>query len=72
MILSDEQITFFDQQGYLFVNNAVPCAPDPVPNRHLGEGVRGEVSGHIRSTAFDTPLPQMSKAASFFDQQAQV
>jgi ectoine hydroxylase-related dioxygenase (phytanoyl-CoA dioxygenase family) len=51
--------------------DAVPCAPNPVPNRHQGEVVRGEVSGHIRSTPFDIPLPQMPQAASFFDQQAQ-
>ncbi len=51
--------------------DAVPCSPNPVPNRHQGEVVRGEASGHIRSTAFDIPLPQLPKAASFFDQQAQ-
>jgi len=51
--------------------DAVPCSPNPVPNRHQGEVVRGEASGHIRSTPFDIPMPQLPKAASFFDQQAQ-
>ena len=50
--------------------DAVPCSPNPVPNRHQGEIVRGVASGHIRSTPFDIPMPQMPKSASFFDQQA--
>ena len=51
--------------------DAIPCSPNPVPNRHQGEVVRGQVSGNIRSTPFDIPMPQMPQAASFFDQQAQ-
>jgi ectoine hydroxylase-related dioxygenase (phytanoyl-CoA dioxygenase family) len=51
--------------------DAVPCSPNPVPNGHQGEVVRGEISGHIRCTPFDIPMPQMPNAASFFDQQAQ-
>ena len=50
--------------------DAVPCAPNPVPNRHQGEIVRGVQTNHIRGTAFDIALPQMPTAASFFDQQA--
>ena len=50
--------------------DAVPCSPNPVPNQHQGEIVRGQASGRIRSAAFDIPLPQMPDTASFFDQQA--
>ncbi len=52
--------------------DALPCAPNPVPNRHQGEVVRGVRSNHIRTSPFDIPLPQMPTAASFFDQQARV
>jgi len=50
--------------------DAVPCAPSPVPCRHQGEIVRGTASGRIRAGRFDIPLPQMPASASFFDQQA--
>ncbi len=50
--------------------DAVPCSPNPVPNRHQGEVVRGRRSGNIRTTPFDIRLPQMPDKASFFDQQA--
>jgi len=50
--------------------DAVPCAPSPVPSRHQGEVVRGVATGRIRATRFDIPLPQMPRSASFFDQQA--
>jgi len=53
------------------VEDAVPCSPNPVPNKHQGEVVRGQKTDLIRSTPFDIPLPQMPKTASFFDQQAQ-
>jgi ectoine hydroxylase-related dioxygenase (phytanoyl-CoA dioxygenase family) len=51
--------------------DAVPCTPNPVPSHHQGEIVRGVKTNHIRSCAFDIPLPQLPKTASFFDQQAQ-
>ncbi len=51
-------------------DDAVPCSPNPVANRHQGEIVRGVESGRMRSTAFDIPLPQLPTTASFFDQQA--
>lgn len=50
--------------------DAVPCAPNPVPCRHQGEVVRGVATGRVRATRFDIPLPQMPRSASFFDQQA--
>ena len=50
--------------------DAVPCSPNPVPNLHQGEVVRGKRSGQIRSVPFDIPLPQMPEKASFFDQQS--
>ena len=50
--------------------DAIPCAPNPVPSRHQGELVRGRQSGRIRATRFDIPLPQLPGGASFFDQQA--
>lgn len=48
--------------------DALPCSPNPVPNRHQGEVARGRVSGKIRATAFDIPLPSVPQTASFFDQ----
>ena len=50
--------------------DAVPCSPNPVPNRHQGEVVRGVRTRRIRGGSFDIPLPQMPESASFFDQQA--
>jgi len=49
--------------------DAQPCSPNPVPNMHQGEVVRGRASGQIRATAFDIPLPQLPQSSSFFDQQ---
>jgi ectoine hydroxylase-related dioxygenase (phytanoyl-CoA dioxygenase family) len=50
--------------------DAVPCAPSPVPCRHQGEVVRGVATGRVRATGYDILLPQMPRSASFFDQQA--
>ncbi len=50
--------------------DAVPCSPNPVPNRNQGELVRGVSTHRIRCGDFDIPLPQMPESASFFDQQA--
>ncbi len=50
--------------------DAVPCSPNPVPNRNQGELVRGVRTYRVRGGEFDIPLPQMPEAASFFDQQA--
>lgn len=66
--LSEEPRTLFIT--VYSAEDAVPCSPNPVPNRHQGEVVRGRRSGQIRSVAFDIPLPQMPDKASFFDQQA--
>ncbi len=70
-ILNYEQRRLFEEQGYLLVVDAVPCTPNPVPSQHQGEVVRDVKTNHIRSSAFDIPLPQLPKTASFFDQQAQ-
>lgn len=50
--------------------DAVPCAPNPMPTRFQGLVVRGERTGRVRARPFDLKLPQMPETASFFDQQA--
>ncbi len=50
--------------------DALPCSPNPVPNRYEGLMVRGQRTGRIRSMAFELELPQLPTTASFFDQQA--
>lgn len=50
--------------------DAQPIGPIAVPSVHAGAMVRGEDTRHIRSIAFDMPLPEIPKGASFFVQQA--
>ena len=49
--------------------DAVPCSPNPVPNRHDGLLVRGRDPKTVRSTPFELRLPEYPKSASFFSQQ---
>ena len=50
-------------------DDAVPCAPNPMPTEYEGLLVAGQRSGRIRSIDFDVQRPQMPVTASFFDQQ---
>ncbi len=50
--------------------DAMPCSPNPLPNKHQGMLLRGEASNRIRSTDYQMRLPELPKTASFFDQQA--
>lgn len=50
--------------------DAMPCAPNPMPTSYEGLLVRGEKTNRIRSVAYDIELPQKPTTASFFDQQA--
>ena len=50
--------------------DAVPCAPNPMPTEFEGLVVRGRKSNKVRSTGYEIELPQKPTTASFFDQQA--
>lgn len=50
--------------------DAVPLSPNPLPSSHEGRIVHGRRTGRVRCVANELPLPQLPKAASFFDQQA--
>ena len=50
--------------------DAIPCSPNPMPNKFEGLIVRGEATNKIRTTPFEMELPQLPSTASFFDQQA--
>lgn len=50
--------------------DAVPCSPNPMPNKFEGMIVHGEATNRIRTVPFDLQLPQLPSTASFFDQQA--
>lgn len=50
--------------------DAMPCCPNPVPNRHEGLIVRGEDPRTVRATAYSVAVPEFPKGASFFTQQS--
>jgi len=49
--------------------DAIPLSPNPVPSTQEGQIVRGEVTGRIRSMAYEVERPELPKQASFFFQQ---
>lgn len=49
--------------------DAIPCSPNPMPNRYEGLLVKGRRSGRIRSIDYQLELPQIPEGASFFVQQ---
>ncbi|HSM41387.1 MAG TPA: phytanoyl-CoA dioxygenase family protein [Afifellaceae bacterium] len=51
--------------------DAMPCCPNPVPNRHEGLIVRGEDPHVVRATAYTVAVPEFPKGASFFTQQSE-
>ena len=55
----------------LIAADAIPLAPNPVPNRRERMLVSGKEPGRIRVTSFDIEIPEIPKSSSFFDQQAQ-
>lgn len=50
--------------------DAMPCCPNPVPNRHEGAIVRGVDPRTVRAEAYQLRTPEFPKGASFFAQQA--
>lgn len=50
--------------------DAVPYSPNPMPTEYEGLIIRGEKTNQVRSIAYNIPLPQLPKTASFFDQQS--
>lgn len=50
--------------------DAVPCSPNPMPNKFEGLIVRGQETNKVRTTPYEMELPQLPNTASFFDQQA--
>jgi hypothetical protein len=51
--------------------DAMPCCPNPVPNRHEGLIVRGEDPRTVRATSYTVAVPEFPKGASFFTQQSE-
>lgn len=49
--------------------DALPCSPNPVPNRHDGLIVRGRDPKTVRATPYTLRLPEYPNSASFFSQQ---
>ena len=65
-----------DRPRTLFINvysaeDAISLCDNPVPSRFEGLLVHGEMTGNVRTTAYDMRLPQKPKGASFFVQQAE-
>ena len=50
--------------------DAIPCSPNPMPNKYEGIIVRGKATNCVRTTSYEMELPQLPTTASFFDQQA--
>lgn len=50
-------------------DDTIPLTPSPVPNKFMGEIVRGEKTGRIRCTENEVLIPELPKQASFFFQQ---
>ena len=50
--------------------DAVPCSPNPVPNRHEGLVVAGTNPGSVRCTEYTMRAPEYPKNVSFFSQQS--
>ena len=50
--------------------DAIPCSPNPMPNKYEGLIVRGVATNTIRAISYEMNLPQLPSTASFFDQQA--
>ena len=50
--------------------DAMPCCPNPVPNRHEGLIVRGVDPHSVRATSYSVRIPEFPRGASFFTQQS--
>lgn len=50
--------------------DAVPCTPNPLPNRHEGLFVRGSNPHRVRAEDYDIEVPELPKS-SFFAQQSE-
>ena len=50
--------------------DAVPCSPNPMPNKFEGMLVSGSRTNRIRSVSYEMLKPELPSTASFFDQQA--
>jgi ectoine hydroxylase-related dioxygenase (phytanoyl-CoA dioxygenase family) len=51
--------------------DAMPCCPNPVPNRHEGLIVRGEDPRTVRASSYTVAVPEFPKGASYFTQQSE-
>lgn len=65
--LSDSPRTLFI--AVYSAEDAIPCSPNPMPNKHEGLVVKGKVTGTVRSVDYQLRLPEIPKGASFFTQQ---
>lgn len=49
--------------------DAVPCSPNPMPNKFEGDIVSGQATNKLRTVNYSIRLPEVSNTASFFNQQ---
>jgi len=49
--------------------DAIPCSPNPMPNKFEGDIVSGQDTNKVRAVAYSIRLPEVSNTASFFNQQ---
>ena len=64
-----------DQPRTLYIcaynaEDALPVIDNHIPSVHAGELVRGEDTGKIRCSAYETDIAEKPESASFFEQQA--
>ena len=74
-LLHGSQPNLSDQPRTLFISvyaaeDAIPCAPNPMPNRYEGLIVSGQGTGNVRCINYAMLLPEQLQSASFFDQQS--
>ena len=65
--LSDAPRTLYITTYY--AEDAIELSPNALPSTLTHELVRGEVSGHVRCSSYEMPLPEVPKDTSFFAQQ---
>jgi phytanoyl-CoA hydroxylase len=53
-----------------YAEDAIELSPNHLPSRFTHELVRGVVTGTVRCSAYDMPLPAVPTGTSFFAQQA--
>lgn len=74
-LLHASKANLSDKPRTLFIcvfssDDAIPCSPNPMPNKYEGLMVRGTRTHTVRTISYEMDLPELPSTASFFDQQA--